>query len=138
VLASHPHVLAIEDDYVAWVAGAPYVPLHAEEGRWVVVRSLSKVLGPDLRLAIAAGDALTISRIEGRQRLGPGWVSHVLQQIAASLLRERATTRLLKRAERVYAERRAALVSADALAALGRAPVGRSRFSIMCCTSSGR
>src|SRR5262249_32097827 len=82
VLAAHPDVLAIEDDYVARVAGAPYVPVHAVEGRWAVVRSLSKVVGPDLRLAVVAGDALTISRIEGRQRLGPGWVSHILQQLA--------------------------------------------------------
>ena len=112
VLASYPDVLAIEDDYVAWVAGAPYVPVHRAEGRWAAVRSLSKVLGPDLRLAVVAGDPLTISRIEGRQRLGPGWVSHILQQVAALLLREKATAQLLARAERVYAERRRALVSA--------------------------
>jgi len=114
VLADHPGVLAIEDDYVAWVAGAPYVPVHAAGARWAVVRSLSKVLGPDLRLAVVAGDPLTISRIEGRQRLGPGWVSHILQQLAATLLRERATAKLLARAERVYTERRRALVAAFA------------------------
>jgi DNA-binding transcriptional MocR family regulator len=112
VLARYPDVLVIEDDYVAWVAGAAYVPVHDAEGRWAVVRSLSKVLGPDLRLAVVAGDPLTISRIEGRHRLGPGWVSHILQQVAALLLRDRATAKLLTRAERAYAERRRALVSA--------------------------
>jgi DNA-binding transcriptional MocR family regulator len=112
LLANYPDVLVIEGDYVARVAGAPYVPLHENGGRWVVVRSLSKVLGPDLRVAVTAGDPLTISRIEGRQRLGPGWVSHILQQIAALLLRDQATARLLARAERTYAQRRAALVSA--------------------------
>jgi DNA-binding transcriptional MocR family regulator len=111
-MADYPKVLVIEDDYVARVAGAPYVPLHTKDGRWAVVRSLSKVLGPDLRIALVAGDSLTISRIEGRQRLGPGWVSHILQQIAALLLRDRATVKLLTRAERTYAERRATLVSA--------------------------
>ena len=115
VLAAHPGVLAIEDDYVAGVAGAPYVPIHDRGGRWVVVRSLSKVVGPDLRLALVAGDALTVSRIEGRQRLGPGWVSHILQELAALILAGDATAALLARAERTYAERRAALV--DALAA---------------------
>jgi DNA-binding transcriptional MocR family regulator len=94
------------------VAGAPYVPVHRADGRFAVVRSLSKVLGPDLRVALVAGDPLTVSRIEGRRRLGPGWVSHILQQVAAVLVRDRATSRLLTRAERVYAERRAALVSA--------------------------
>ena len=99
VLARHRDVLVLEDDYVARVVGAPYVPLHDADGRWAVIRSLSKVLGPDLRVAVVAGDPLTISRIEGRQRLGPGWVSHVLQQVAALLLRDRATARLLARAE---------------------------------------
>jgi DNA-binding transcriptional MocR family regulator len=112
VLAGYPDVLLLEDDYVAGVAGAAYVPIHRREGRWAVVRSLSKVLGPDLRVAVVAGDELTISRIEGRQRLGPGWVSHVLQQVAAVLLADPATTRLLARAAEVYAERRLALVSA--------------------------
>jgi DNA-binding transcriptional MocR family regulator len=112
VLASHPDVLVIEDDYVARVADAPYVPVHLAEGRWVVVRSLSKVLGPDLRLALVTGDPLTITRIEGRQHLSPGWVSHILQQIAALLLADEATARLLADAQRTYAERRRALVAA--------------------------
>ena len=112
VLARRPDVLVLEDDYVAAVAGAPYVPVHGTTDRWAVIRSMSKVLGPDLRVALAAGDPLTISRIEGRQLLGPGWVSHVLQQVVARLLATASTHRLLARAERVYAERRAALVDA--------------------------
>ena len=123
-----PDVLVIEDDYVGRVAGAPYVSVHDPGGRWVVVRSVSKVLGPDLRVALAVGDALTISRIEGRQRLGPGWVSHLLQQLAARLLQDRATGRLLARAERTYAERRAALVSA--LAARGIDASGDSGLGV--------
>lgn len=128
VLAGYPGVLVIEDDYVARVAGAPYIPVHRVQGRWAVVRSLSKVLGPDLRLALVAGDQLTISRIEGRQRLGPGWVSRLLQQVAASLLREAATTRLLARAERVYADRRHALLAA--LATRGLEAVGGSGLGV--------
>jgi DNA-binding transcriptional MocR family regulator len=128
VLASHPDVLVIEDDYVARVAGAPYVPIHRADGRWAVVRSQSKVLGPDLRIAIAAGDPLTISRIEGRQRLGPGWVSHVLQQVAILMLQDRATGKLLARAQDVYAERRRALVSA--LAARGLQAAGDSGLGV--------
>jgi len=128
VLAEHPDVLVLEDDYVARVAGAPYVPLHDRDGRWAVVRSLSKVLGPDLRIALVCGDPLTISRIEGRQRLGPGWVSHILQQVAAFLLRDKATVRVLGRAEKVYAERRAALV--EALAGHGIAAAGDSGIGV--------
>jgi DNA-binding transcriptional MocR family regulator len=112
VLARHQDVLVVEDDYVAAVAGAPYHALHSESRRWAVVRSLSKVLGPDLRIALVAGDPLTVSRVEGRQLLGPGWVSHLLQQTAANLLGSAATRRHLARVERIYAERRAALVEA--------------------------
>ena len=128
VLADHPGVLVIEDDYVARVAGATYVPVHRVDGRWIVVRSFSKVLGPDLRLAVAAGDPLTISRIEGRQRLGPGWVSHILQQVGELLLRDRATMRLLTRAERAYTQRRRALVAA--LAAHGIEAAGDSGLGV--------
>ena len=128
VLSRHPDVLVIEDDYVARVAGAPYVPIHRADGRWAVVRSLSKVLGPDLRIAVVAGDPLTVSRIEGRQRLGPGWVSHVLQQVAALMLGDKAAAKLLARAERVYAERRRALVSA--LAVMGVQAAGDSGLGV--------
>jgi DNA-binding transcriptional MocR family regulator len=128
VVAAHPDVLVIEDDYVAGVAGARYVPLHDDGGRWLLVRSLSKVVGPDLRIAVAAGDPLTVSRIEGRQRLGSGWVSHILQQIAALLLRDPATPELLERAETIYGQRRRALVAA--LHARGVAAAGDSGLGV--------
>ena len=128
LLGRHPGALVIEDDYVAAVGGAPYLSLHAESPRWAVVRSLSKVLGPDLRIAPLAGDPLTVSRVEGRQLLGPGWVSHLLQQTAANLWDDPATTALLHRAEETYAARRAALV--DALTARGIAAQGDSGLGV--------
>ena len=128
VLGRHRDVLVVEDDYVAAVAGAPYVPLHGTTDRWAVVRSLSKVLGPDLRIALVAGDPLTVGRVDGRQLLGPGWVSHLLQQTAASLWGSAATRRLLARAERAYAERRATLV--DALAEHGIDAIGASGLGV--------
>lgn len=117
VLGRHAGVLVVEDDYVAAVAGVPYISLHEASPRWVVIRSLSKVMGPDLRIALMAGDTLTISRVEGRQVVGPGWVSHLLQQTAAQLWASGRTRKLLARATRTYARRRAALV--EALAAYG-------------------
>ena len=113
---------------MAPVAGAPYVGLHGASERWAVIRSLSKVLGPDLRVAPIAGDSLTISRVEGRQLLGPGWVSHLLQQTAANLWAGAATRKLLARAERTYAERRAALVVA--LAGHGITAQGESGLGV--------
>ena len=127
VLAEHPEVIVVEDDYVAAVAGAPYHALHTASRSWAVVRSVSKVLGPDLRVALVAGDPLTISRVEGRQLLGPGWVSHLLQQTVANLLGSAATRKHLARVERLYAQRRAALVealAAHSIEALGASGLG--------------
>jgi len=128
VLGRYPAALVVEDDYAAAVAGAPYLGVHASSAHWVVIRSLSKVLGPDLRIAPACGDSLTISRVEGRQLLGPGWVSHLLQQTAARLWSSAATRKLLARAARVYAERRAALV--EALAVHGIAAQGDTGLGV--------
>jgi DNA-binding transcriptional MocR family regulator len=75
-----------------------------------------------------AGDPLTIGRVEGRQLLGSGWVSHLLQQTAAELWSSVATRKLLARAEKSYAARRAALV--DALAARGIEAQGDSGLSV--------
>ena len=128
VLGHHPDVLVIEDDYAAAVSGAPFFGLHGATRRWTVIRSLSKVLGPDLRLAPIAGDALTISQVEGRQLLGTGWVSHILQQAAASLWNEAVDSGLLARAEQAYTERRNALVTA--LADRGLTSSGRSGLGV--------
>ena len=128
VTSRHPDVLVVEDDYAAQVAGAPYAPVHGATNHFVVVRSVSKVLGPDLRVALLAGDALTMQRLEGRQLLGPGWVSHLLQQVVARVLPAGATTQLLARASVAYSERRRALI--DALAERGVAACGDSGLGV--------
>ena len=128
VLSGYPQVLVIEDDYIAPIAGVPYAAVHGRSDRWAVVRSVSKVLGPDLRVATLAADPLTVSRVAGRQLLGPGWVSHLLQQIVATMCSDAATRELLARAEHRYATRRAALVAA--LAERGIAARGRSGLGV--------
>jgi DNA-binding transcriptional MocR family regulator len=107
VLATRPQLLVVEDDHAGAVAGADYLSLIDRwRERWAVVRSVSKSLGPDLRMALMAADAHTHARVEGRQTLGVRWVSHILQRLVISLWRDRAPMR----AGRFYAERRAALL----------------------------
>lgn len=113
LLDGHPRVLLIEDDHAGPVSGAEARTLAtADRARWVVVRSVSKALGPDLRLALLTGDETTVTRIETRQLLGTGWVSTLLQQLVLALLRDDATTARLARATVVYGERQQAAVAA--------------------------
>lgn len=129
VLRAYPDALVVEDDHAGPVAGV--VAATAVERRrraWAVVRSVSKWLGPDLRLAVLTGDPTTVARVEGRQALASGWVSHVLQGAVAHLWSEPRVLRLLERASDAYAERRVALV--EALAAEGVVAFGRSGLNV--------
>lgn len=109
VLATRPDVVVIEDDHAGAVAGADYVTLiDRTRATWAVVRSVSKSLGPDLRVALLASDSRTHARVEGRQTLGIRWVSHILQRLVAKLWRDRTPAR----AGRIYTERRQALLRA--------------------------
>ena len=112
VAAAHPGVLILEDDHLGPVAGAPLHTLAAAGERWVATRSVSKSLGPDLRLAVLAGDEATVARVRGRQSIGPGWVSHVLQRLVAHLWADARIGRDVARAAGVYTERREALLGA--------------------------
>jgi DNA-binding transcriptional MocR family regulator len=129
VLRARPELLVLEDDHGGAVAGAPARTLCAAGvERWAVVRSVSKALGPDLRLAFLVGDAATVARIEGRFALGSRWVSHLLQRIVARQLADAGVARQLRAAERTYTERRRALL--DALAARELRAFGRSGMNV--------
>ncbi|MGH9038767.1 MAG: aminotransferase class I/II-fold pyridoxal phosphate-dependent enzyme, partial [Acidimicrobiia bacterium] len=128
VLAEHPAAVVVEDDHAGPVAGAAHHSICGGRPCWAVVRSYAKSLGPDLRVAVLRGDPTTVARVEGRQALGTGWVSHLLQQAVARLLTDPATTRLLRRATTVYARRRHGLVTA--MAAHGLTTTGDSGLNL--------
>jgi DNA-binding transcriptional MocR family regulator len=129
VLARHPELLVIEDDHAGPVAGVPALTLASRErSRWAVVRSVSKSLGPDLRLALLAADPVTVARVEGRQALGVGWVSHVLQRMVAQAWSDPAVRRRQTAAAAAYTARRRELVAA--LQAQDIAAQGRSGLSV--------
>ncbi|MGH9246651.1 MAG: aminotransferase class I/II-fold pyridoxal phosphate-dependent enzyme [Acidimicrobiales bacterium] len=129
VLRSAPDLLVIEDDHAGPVAGAAAHTLATlSRARWAVVRSVSKSLGPDLRLAVLAGDEVTVSRVAGRQSLGTGWVSTILQRLVADLWDDPSTMRLVDKAAAAYTARRRDLV--DALAQHGISAVGHSGLNV--------
>jgi DNA-binding transcriptional MocR family regulator len=124
-LDREPEVMVLEDDHLGPIAGAPRVTLTGGRRRWAAARSLAKSLGPDLRLAILAGDSHTISRVRGRQAVGPGWVSHLLQRTAAMLWSDATVARGLAKATATYAERREGFLAALAQRGIGvEAPTG--------------
>jgi DNA-binding transcriptional MocR family regulator len=127
VLNRYPSLGVIEDDHAGVVAGVPAFSVSGGRERWVTIRSVSKSLGPDLRLAVLAGDEATVARVAGRQALGTGWVSYQLQELVADLWSDPSVARALRLAADVYAARGEALRSA--LRGQGIAASGRSGFS---------
>ena len=106
LLADHGEVLLVEDDHCADIAGVPLHTLAGTTRHWAFVRSAAKAYGPDLRLALLAGDRRTVERVLGRLRLGPGWVSYLLQNLAVSLWHGKAARRMVHKAEAVYTRNR--------------------------------
>ncbi|MGW2270868.1 aminotransferase class I/II-fold pyridoxal phosphate-dependent enzyme [Streptomyces yangpuensis] len=110
LLAQYPGVLLIEDDHGHGIVDLPLHPLGGVTRHWVLIRSTAKAYGPDLRLAVLTGDEVTLDRVRGRQRLGPGWVSRLLQHAVVELWTSGAVDRAA--VARAYGERRDALVGA--------------------------
>jgi len=128
MLAEFPDVLVIEDDHAAAVSGSPMHSIATDRERWATIRSAAKTYGPDVRLALLAGDATTIRRVEGRQRLGPGWVSHVLQRLVARMMQDPGVSREVARTAGLYASRRKAML--DALRGSGLEAHGASGLNV--------
>ncbi len=126
LLAAHPGTLLIEDDHGHGIVDLPLHPLSGVTDHWVLVRSTAKAYGPDLRLAVLTGDALTIDRVRGRQGLGPGWISHLLQDTVLHLWRTSAVDP--KAVAEAYGRRRDALIRA--LAERGVRARGRSGMNV--------
>ncbi|MGW3267178.1 aminotransferase class I/II-fold pyridoxal phosphate-dependent enzyme [Streptomyces sp. NPDC001056] len=126
VLREHPNALLIEDDHGHGIVDLPPHPLAGATRHWAFLRSAAKTYGPDLRLAVLAGDPVTVDRVRGRLRLGPGWVSLLLQRAVAHLWAGGAVDRAT--VAESYRSRRQPLI--DALAARGVEAHGRSGMNL--------
>jgi DNA-binding transcriptional MocR family regulator len=106
VLAEHPYVLVIEDDHFSMLSQRPYETLIGpEHRRFALVRSVSKFLGPDMCLAVAATDPETAERLAFRLSPGTTWVSHILQRLVLAQLSDASVLAEIAEAGRHYAER---------------------------------
>ncbi|MBB4508489.1 PLP-dependent aminotransferase family protein [Rhizobium leguminosarum] len=110
--------LIIEDDGVGDVSAAPPQSLGGRFAeRTIHILSLSKSLGPDLRLAVLSSSAPIVDQIQSYRSFSAGWTSRILQGAAAWLLRDPASWQLIGEAREIYQQRRDAL--ADALSERG-------------------
>ncbi|MGW1726058.1 aminotransferase class I/II-fold pyridoxal phosphate-dependent enzyme [Streptomyces sp. NPDC002306] len=126
VLRAHPDTLLIEDDHGHRIVDLPLHPLAGTTRSWAFIRSVAKAYGPDLRLAVLTGDTVTLDRVRGRQRLGPGWVSRITQRAVLRLWTDAAVDTAVVAA--AYGRRRDALIGA--LADRGIEARGRSGMNV--------
>ena len=105
--------LVIEDDGIGDLSRAPPASLGAAfPSRVVHIRSFSKTLGPDFRLAVLSAPPDLVDRIQAFRSFGVGWTSRILQAAAAALLTDPATDAIIAHARATYATRRRTLLAA--------------------------
>lgn len=113
VLERHPQVLVLVDDHFALLSEAQFHQvIPASSRRWALIRSVSKALGPDLRLAAIGSDRETSQRLRLRLASGTTWVSHLLQDIAHTCLTSPLVGAQIERARADYKHRRDLLIAA--------------------------
>lgn len=106
IVAAAENTLFIDDDHSSMLQLSPYQNFLATSAeRWLVVRSVSKFLGPDMRVAVCSGDEGTLGRIERAQAYSMGWVSSLLQNLAGTLLHDKQVKALIKKAGATYTAR---------------------------------
>ena len=105
LLAAYPQVAVLIDDHYALLSQQAYHSVLPLDGRrWALLRSLSAA-GPDLRLAWLACDEETAMRLRLRLASGIGWVSHLLQDAATSVLASASQRAKIVSAGKCYQQR---------------------------------
>ncbi|ATA22150.1 GntR family transcriptional regulator [Gibbsiella quercinecans] len=106
-LRQNPDCLAIADDFWGPLSSQPlHLPFDGTHGLYVL--SVSKFLGPDLRIALACGKPAVLQAMRADQSIRERWVSHILQQATATLWA--GAGEVLAQARQVYRQRRQLLV----------------------------
>ena len=107
ILAQYPQVLIIVDDHFSLISCREYHNvIPASSRNWAVIRSFSKFLGPDFRMALVASDPDTSMRLTHRLASGTHWVSHLLQDMAEAALTNPESNQHFNTARHHYREKR--------------------------------
>ncbi|MEU8125209.1 PLP-dependent aminotransferase family protein [Spirillospora sp. NPDC049024] len=111
-LAPHPDVWIIEDDQFAEAAtlrpGSLYTDPRLRD-RVVYLRSFSKSIAPDMRLAVALAKQPIRHPLTLAKSFADGWTSRTSQRVLAATLTDPRLDELLAEARTEYAHRRAAV-----------------------------
>ena len=113
VLADVPAAIAIEDDHAAGIVAGGSASLLADarvEARVIHVRSFSKSVAPDLRLAAAVAAVPLRAVLAEEKAAADGWTSRFSQRVLARVLADPRLPEVRDSARREYAARRAAVV----------------------------
>jgi GntR family transcriptional regulator / MocR family aminotransferase len=111
VIAGHPGVLVIEDDHFAGITTARPGSLLADrriEDRVVYIRSFSKSIAPDLRIAVAVARPRLRTLLAEAKSFADGWTSRLAQRTLARILADEELDVLLEATAAAYAQRRIA------------------------------
>lgn len=113
ILARHPDVLLIEDDHFADLSlFAPQTLADEDRRNWAVVRSVSKYLGPDARLAFVDCSPALGRKVDFLGACTYRWVSGLLQRVVLQSLTSPDYDATVKRVARLYRERREGFLAA--------------------------
>jgi GntR family transcriptional regulator/MocR family aminotransferase len=110
VLADHPHTIVVEDDQFAdgsTTQPGSMLDDRRVRDRVVYIRSFSKLIAPDLRVAAAAAAPRLRARLAEAKSLEDGWTSRLLQKTLGLALDDGELHDVFVRARETYGGRRA-------------------------------
>lgn len=114
-IARENRMFVLEDDYdhEFHYEGRPVLPLASADVHGVVVYlgTLSKVLAPGLRIGFVVAPEPLLVRLAALRRVVDRQGDHLLENAIAELLEEGEIQRHIRRAKRIYAERRERLAA---------------------------
>jgi GntR family transcriptional regulator/MocR family aminotransferase len=109
VLAAHRDVMIIEDDQFSGVSTTCPGSLLSDQriaDRVLYIRSFSKSIGPDVRVAVAAAESRLRNLIMEAKSFADGWTSRLLQKAIAEVLADGELDHVLDHARDTYRARR--------------------------------